>query len=271
MIMHLPFAMLAAAAGAEHAEEEESLAEVLIHHVSNHDYPSLAHWGMSKGVVMMLIAAVFLIVLTSWFFRKSRISNGAPKGVTNALEYLVLFVRDEIAIAHMGPKFGAMFTPFLLTLFFFILTCNLLGLIPGAYTATSNVNMTGALALITLALIIISGLIVQGPIGYIKHMVPEGTPLPLAPLLIFIETLSTLVKPVALTIRLGANMMAGHIVILVMISFIFIFKSILVGIFLAVPLAVAMYLLEIIVALIQAYVFTLLTALFVGMVVHSPH
>ena len=239
MIAQLPFAfLLAAAAAAEHGEEE-SLSEVLIHHISNHDYPSLAQWGMSKGVVMMLTAAAFLIVVTGWFFRKSRVSNGAPKGVTNALEYLVLFVRDEIAIAHMGPKFGRMFTPFLLTLFFFILTCNLLGLVPGAYTATSNVNMTGALAL--------------------------------APLLIFIETLSTLVKPVALTIRLGANMMAGHIVILVMISFIFIFKSILVGVFLAVPLAVAMYLLEIIVALIQAYVFTLLTALFVGMVVHSSH
>ena len=273
MIAQLPFAFLLAAAAAAAAEhgEEESLSEVLIHHISNHDYPSLAHWGMSKGVVMMLIAAAFLIVVTGWFFRKSRLSSGAPKGVANALEFLVLFVRDEIAIAHMGPKFGRMFTPFLLTLFFFILTCNLLGLVPGAYTATSNVNMTGALALLTLALIIISGLIVQGPVGYIKHMVPAGTPIPLVPLLIFIETLSTLVKPVALTIRLGANMMAGHIVILVMIAFIFIFKSILVGVFLATPLAVAMYLLEIIVAFIQAYVFTLLTALFVGMVVHSSH
>ena len=271
MIAQLPFAFLLAAAAAGEHGEEESLSEVLIHHISNHDYPSLAQWGISKGVVMMLIAAAFLIVATAWFFRKSRVSNGAPKGVTNALEYLVVFIRDEIAIAHMGPKFGRMFTPYLLTLFFFILTCNLLGLVPGAYTATSNINMTGALALLTLALIIVSGLIVQGPAGYIKHMIPAGTPLPLVPMLIFIETLSTLVKPAALTIRLGANMMAGHIVILVMISFIFIFKSILVGVFFAVPLAVAMYLLEIIVALIQAYVFTLLTALFVGMVVHSSH
>ena len=271
MIAQLPFAfLLAAAAAAEHGEEE-SLSEVLIHHISNHDYPSLAPWGMSKGVVMMFIAAAFLIVVTTWFFRKSRVSNGAPKGVTNALEFLVVFIRDEIAIANMGPKIGRMFTPYLLTLFFFILTCNLLGLIPGAYTATSNINMTGALALLTLVLIVVSGLIVQGPVGYIKHMVPAGTPLALAPLLIFIETLGTLVKPVALTIRLGANMLAGHIVIIVMISFIFIFKSILVGVFFAVPLAVAMYLLEIIVAFIQAYVFTLLTALFVGMITHSSH
>ena len=269
MIMPFPFAMLAAAAGAEHGEEQ-SLSEVLMHHISNHDYPSLAQWGMSKGVVMMLTAAAFLIVVTGWFFRKSRVSNGAPKGVTNALEFLVVFIRDEIAIANMGPRFGRMFTPYLLTLFFFILSCNLLGLIPGAYTATSNINMTGALASLTLALIVVSGLIVQGPIGYIKHMIPAGTPMALAPLLIFIETLGTLVKPVALTIRLGANMMAGHIVIIVMISFIFIFKSILVGIFFSVPLTVALYMLEIIVAFIQAYVFTLLTALFVGMLVHSP-
>ena len=103
MIMHFPFAMLAAAAGAEHGEEQ-SLSEVLMHHISNHDYPSLAQWGMSKGVVMMLTAAVILIVVTGWFFRKSRVSNGAPKGVTNALEVLVLFVRDEIAIAHVPVR-----------------------------------------------------------------------------------------------------------------------------------------------------------------------
>ena len=93
----------------------------------------------------------------------------------------------------------------------------------------------------------------------------------LAPLLIFIETISTAVKPIALMIRLGANMTAGHIVILSMISFIFIFQSFLVGIFFSMPLVVAIYLLEIIVAFIQAYVFTLLTALFVGMVTHSSH
>jgi F-type H+-transporting ATPase subunit a len=270
MTMSWPFALLAAAGGGEHGGEE-SLSDVLIHHVANHDYPSLAPWGISKGVVMMLLAAAFLIVVLSVFLRKSRVSRGAPKGVSNLLEFLVVFIRDEIAIAHMGPRYGRMFAPFLLTLFFFILTCNLLGLFPGAYTATSNINVTSALAAVTLVLIIGAGIIVQGPIGYVKHMVPEGTPLALAPMLIFIETLGTLVKPIALTIRLGANMMAGHIVILVMISFVFIFQSILVGVFFSVPLAVAMYLLEIIVALIQAYVFTLLSALFIGMVVHSSH
>ncbi len=269
MTLALPPALLAAAA-AEHGGEE-SLSDVLIHHVANHDYPGMESWGFSKGSLMMLIAAGLLIVMFGWAFRRSRLDGTAPKGLANALEFLVLFVRDEIAIAHMGERFGRMFTPYLLTLFFFILTCNLLGLVPGAYTATSNVNMTGALALCTSVLMLASGLIVQGPVGYIKHMIPAGTPMALAPLLIFIETISTLVKPMALMIRLAANMTAGHIVILVMIFFIFIFESFLVGIFFSVPLAVAIYLLEIIVAFIQAYVFTLLTALFIGMVVHSSH
>ena len=269
-MLHLPKALLLTTANADHAEEG-SLSDVMIHHVANHYYPGLEQWGFSKGVLMMLTAAGILLVLLGWTFRKSKLDGKAPKGLANALEFFALFVRDEIAIANMGDRFGRMFSPYLMTLFFFVLTCNLLGLVPGAYTATSNVNMTGALALCTLVLIVGSGLIVQGPIGYIKHMIPPGTPMVLAPLLILIETISTFVKPIALMIRLGANMTAGHIVILSMISFIFIFKSFLVGIFFSVPLAVAIYLLEIIVAFIQAYVFTLLTALFVGMVTHSSH
>jgi F-type H+-transporting ATPase subunit a len=182
-----------------------------------------------------------------------------------------VFIRDQIAVENMGRKYGRMFTPFLCTLFFFILTCNLLGMVPGGYTATSNLNVTGALAMITLAMMIISGMIVMGPIGYFKHMVPAGTPMVIAPLLIVIETISTFVKPIALTIRLGANMTAGHIVILVMLSFVFIFQNILVGIFISVPMAVAISLLELIVAFIQAYVFTLLSAIFIGMMVHASH
>ncbi|MBG99029.1 MAG: ATP synthase F0 subunit A [Solibacterales bacterium] len=270
MMLQLPKAFLLLTARADHVEEQ-SLSDVMIHHVANHYYQGMESWAFSKGVLMMLIAAVILMATLGWAFRKSQLNGRAPKGIANALEFFVLFIRNDIAIAHMGERFGRMFTPYLLTLFFFVLTCNLLGLVPGAYTATSNVNMTGSLAFCTLVLIIGSGLIVQGPVGYIKHMIPPGTPMALAPLLILIETISTFVKPIALMIRLGANMTAGHIVILSMISFIFIFKSFLVGIFFSVPLAVAIYLLEIIVAFIQAYVFTLLTALFVGMVTHSSH
>jgi F-type H+-transporting ATPase subunit a len=266
----LPLAMLAAAAEGGH-EGEESLSEVVIHHISNADIPALAHLHVSKAVVMMWFAAAFLIVFLGWALRRSRLSSGAPSGVTNMIEAVAVFVRDEIATAYMGKKWGRIFTPYLLTLFLFILTCNLMGMLPGSYTATSNLNVTFALALLTLTLMIGSGIYVMGPVGYIKHMVPEGTPILLAPLLIVIETLSTFVKPVALTIRLGANMTAGHIVILVMLSFLFIFQSILVGLFVSVPMAVAISMLEVIVAFIQAYVFTLLTAIFIGMLVHSSH
>jgi F-type H+-transporting ATPase subunit a len=267
----LPLAMLAAAAEGGGHEGEERLADVIMHHISNADIPALAHWHVSKAVVMMWVAAAFLIVFLGWALRKSRLSSDAPKGVANMIEAVAVFVRDEIAIAHMGKKWGLIFSPYLLTLFFFILTNNLLGMVPGSYTATSNLNVTAALAILTLFLMIGAGMYAMGPIGYFKHMVPHGTPLLLAPLLIVIETLSTFVKPIALTIRLGANMTAGHIVILVMLSFLFIFQSALVGLFVSVPMAVAISMLEIIVAFIQAYVFTLLTAIFVGMLVHSSH
>jgi len=264
--------------GAEHApegghggEHEQTLSSVLMHHITNQQYPGtqLEEWHISKAVVMMMIAAVGLIILLGFTMRGFR-SGETPKGLGNAVEAVVLYIRDEIAYNAMGEKYGRMFTPFLCTLFFFILACNLLGMVPGSYTATSNLNVTGALSVMTLVLIVVSGIIVQGPIGYIKHMVPAGTPMALAPLLIVIETLSLFVKPIALMIRLGANMTAGHIVIIVMLGFIFVFKSLLVAP-LAIPLAVAITILEIIVAFIQAYVFTLLSSLFIGMVIHSSH
>lgn len=272
MNWQFPLALLAAAEGGGH-EGEGGISEMVLHHISNSDleHPVLAAWGMSKAVVWMLIAAFLLIVLFGWAFRRSRLAAGAPRGLTNALEVVAVFIRDQIAIPNMGRKYGLMFAPYLLTLFFFILTCNLLGLVPGGFTATSNLNVTATLAALTLVLMIVSGMIVMGPIGYFKHMVPAGTPILLAPLLIVIEVISTFVKPIALTIRLGANMTAGHIVILVMLSFVFIFQSVWVGLFVSVPMAVAISMLELIVAFIQAYVFTLLTSIFVGMMVHSAH
>jgi F-type H+-transporting ATPase subunit a len=273
MTLAIPFAMLAAAEGG-HGEGEETISDVVMHHISNADmqlWPFDLVAPFSKAALFMLIAAALLIVLLGYAFRRSRIGAGAPKGLTNALEAIVVFIRDDIAITNMGKKYGRMFTPFLCTLFFFILTCNVLGMVPGGYTATSNMNVTGTLALITLALMILSGMVVMGPIGYFKHMVPAGTPLAIAPLLLVIEVISTFVKPIALTIRLGANMTAGHIVILVMMSFVFVFQNIFVGLFVSVPMAAAIGLLELIVAFIQAYVFTLLSAIFIGMMVHSAH
>ena len=278
MSLAIPFMQLGTAAEGGHGEGEETIADVVMHHISNAD---LHLWPFdlvepyaqfSKAALFMLIAAGVLILLLGYAFRRSRVNSGAaPKGLTNAMESVVVFVRDDIAITNMGKKYGRIFTPFLCTLFFFILTCNLLGMVPGGYTATSNLNVTGTLALITLLTMILSGVIVMGPVGYCKHMVPPGAPMAIAPLMIVIEVIGTFVKPIALTIRLGANMTAGHIVILVMMSFVFIFQNVLVGVFVSVPMAVAVSLLELIVAFIQAYVFTLLSAIFIGMMVHSAH
>lgn len=275
MNVSLLLALLAAAAEGGHGEGEETISDVVMHHISNADmhlWPFDLVAPFSKAALFMLIAAAVLIPMLGYAFRRSRLQSGAaPKGFTNAMEAVVVFIRDDIAVTNMGKKYGRKFTPFLCTLFFFILMCNLLGMVPGGYTATSNMNVTGTLALITLATMIISGLVVLGPVGYFKHMVPEGTPIAIIPVLLVIEVISTFVKPIALTIRLGANMTAGHIVILVMMSFVFIFQSIFVGMFVSVPMAAAIGLLELIVAFIQAYVFTLLSAIFIGMLVHSAH
>ena len=270
-----PLAFLAASG------EEEGIADVIMHHVANSQvhlpvwlepylHSTVETLGVSKAVLMMLIASVTLIVLLGIFLRRPRGGQEAPSGMTNALEMLVVFVRDEIAIGNMGEKWGRRFTPFLLTLFFFILTCNLLGMVPGGFTATSNLNVTGALALMSFLTFVVTGMVALGPVGYFKHMVPEGTPLAIAPVVILLEIISMLVRPVALMIRLGANMTAGHIVILIILGFIFLFQSVAVSA-VSVPLAAAIMLLELIVAFIQAYVFTLLTALYVGMLVADEH
>lgn len=271
----LPFAFLAASG------EEEGIADVIMHHIANSEvhlpawlepylHSTVETFGISKAVLMMLIASATLIVLMGIFLRRPRGGQEAPSGMTNALEMLVVFVRDEIAIGNMGEKWGRRFTPFLLTLFFFILTCNLLGMVPGGFTATSNLNVTGALAVMSFLTFVVTGMIALGPVGYFKHMVPEGTPLAIAPVVILLEIISMLVRPIALMIRLGANMTAGHIVILIILGFIFLFQSVAVSA-VSVPLAAAIMLLEIIVAFIQAYVFTLLTALYVGMLVAEEH
>lgn len=273
----LPFALLAASGNGE----EEGMSDVIMHHITNSEV-HLPTWldpylsdlfqtlHITKAVLMMLIAAVLLIVVMGIFLRRPKLGQSAPRGMANALEALAVFVRDEVAVNSMGEKWGRRFTPFLLTLFFFILTCNLLGLVPGGFTATSNLNVTGTLALISFFTFIVTGLYALGPVGYVKHMVPPGTPVAVAPVVVILEIISMLVRPAALMIRLGANMTAGHIVILIILGFIFLFQSVFVAT-VSIPLAVAITLLELVVALIQAYVFTLLTAIYVGLLVAEEH
>ena len=198
---------------------------------------------------------------------------GRPKGFAAGIEAMVLYLRDEVALANVGPH-GERFVPFVLTLFFFVLFANLLGLIPYGSTATGNISVTGTLALITLVVVEAAGMRAQG-IGYLNTIFYWNKDLnPVMRVIMFlvmtpVEIVGKLSKPFALAIRLFANMTAGHIVVLAFIALIFSFGA-LIGV---APLlmAVGIMLLEIFVAFLQAFIFALLAAVFIGLVRQGAH
>ncbi len=201
-----------------------------------------------------------------------------PKGLQSLLEPLILFIRDDIAKSSIGEKHYEKFTPFLLTIFFFILLNNLLGLVPlfpGGANVTGNITVTMALALFTFFITTITG-----NKNYWSHIfntpgVPWWLKLPL-PLIPFIELFGVFIKPFVLMIRLFANISAGHIIVLGFFSLIFIFGNMSSGLGMAVsPVSILftifMSILEILVAFIQAYVFTILSAIYFGMASEEDH
>ena len=228
-----------------------------------------------------------------------------PSGFANALEAVVEFVRDSIVLPNVGRKWVNTWTPLILTFFVFILGANAIGLIPifdtlaladhfvlhsgadslikhllhGGTTATANFNVTAGLATVTFGAIIVAGSMAHGFVKHWKNLVPHGLAWPIYILLIPIEIMGMFVRPFALTMRLAANMTGGHIAILAILSFVFLFAEMFhtavagvgVGLAVSVPLAVGISALEIIVVLVQAYVFTLLTAVFIGMAIHVHH
>ena len=223
--------------------------------------------GVTRAVVMMWIAAAFLIVL---FWRAARTAKEpVPRGLRGALEILVLFIRDEIAKKCIGKGYER-YTGYLLTTFFFILTCNLLGLVPGMSTATASISVTAGLAIMAFLMIQVAGIRNYGVAGHLTNLVPPGLPPLILPIMIPVEILGVLTKPFALCVRLFANMIAGHVVILSLIGLIFILESVAVA-SVAVPFALFIYVLELLVAFIQAFIFTLLTGLFIGMTAHPAH
>jgi F-type H+-transporting ATPase subunit a len=222
----------------------------------------------TKHVIFMWITALLILTLFS-IVSKSYKKSLVPKGMANFFEVFIIFVRDEIAKTTIGKGYEK-FVPYLLTLFFFILFGNFLGLLPWSATFTSNIGVTASLAICSFFLIQIGGIMQNGFIGYFKGLIPHGIPPVLLVLMIPVEILGLFTKPFALCIRLFANMIAGHFVILALIGLIFFIGTEFVAIG-AVPFAIFIYLLEILVALIQAYVFTILTSLFLGMAVHQDH
>ncbi len=262
--------------------DASKLSEFIMHHVMDgsewHPIPFLPgihlphleiagmDMSVSLHVLMLFIAAGFMFLFFGILYKKD--GNKAPKGFTNFLEVLVLFVRDEVVYPYLGNKDGRRLLPFFLNFFFLILILNLMGQVPAFVTATGNVSLTAGLATITLSLMIIGGFIKNGPIGFIKIFLPGGVPLPILFILFPIEIMGAVIKPFALTIRLFANMLCGHIILFSLLGLIAMFGWIATP---AVLLALFIAILELLVAFIQAYVFTMLSAIFVGGFLHPEH
>lgn len=232
----------------------------------------------TKHVVMLCVAALLcmlVLIPTAMIHERHTEESGAPKGFAAGMEAMVLYLRNEVVLPNVGPH-GNGFVPFALTLFFFILFANLLGLIPYGSTATGNISVTGMLAVITFVVVEVSGIKAQGW-GYLKtifYIPPKDMPLLLKPLMFVIMTVvevaGKITKPFALAIRLFANMTAGHVVLLALISLIFTFQSYAVATA-PVAMGVAISVLEIFVGFLQAYIFTLLSCVFIGLIRQGGH
>ena len=275
-----------AVAGQLETPEQPGLGDYIIHHLQDsHEwnvfgyhihlptFPPVHFLGLELDfsitlhVLMMWIVSLILILTFGLLFRKQRL---VPTGFAAILESVVLFIRDEIAIPNVGPKDGKRITPLLSTMFFFVLSCNLIGLIPLFSTATGNITVTASLAVITFFTTQVMGMVNNGVFGYFKSLVPHGIPFPLLFILVPIEIFGLFTKPFALAMRLFANMIAGHTVIYALIGLIIAIGSVLVAPF-AVGFAIFINFLELLVAFIQAYIFTMLSSLFIGMAMHPQH
>ena len=260
--------------------------------------------SVTKHVLMLWIVAVILFVGITWLVRRFvRQQQPVPSRSMSLLEIAIEFVRDSIVEPNVGHHWSRTWTPLVLTLFLFILLGNLLGVIPvfdvlelanslfihaspdslfarslhGGVTVTANYNVTAALATITFVAIIVAGTRAHGFLKHWKNLVPSGTSPFIYPILIPIEILGMFSRPFALTMRLAGNMVGGHIAILALLSLVFIFTQLFqhalagigIGLVMSLPIGVALTALELIVILVQAYVFALLTAVFIGMAIHA--
>jgi F-type H+-transporting ATPase subunit a len=259
------------------AEHHEGIAEILMHHVVNQHYGDLYLFGLnvgpSKHLLWFAIAAALVLVVVRLAIRSYR--NHVPSGLGTAVETLVVYVRDEIAEKNIGHD-GRKYVPLLLSFFFFILVAALLGLTPFSSTATGNLSVTLGLAFVSFLAMQWAGISKYGLVHHFQNMIPPGLPLWLLPIMIPVELLAMFTRPFALMIRLFANMLAGHMVIASLLLLIPLMASINfafgVGMVpISLVLALFIMMLEILVAFIQAYIFTLLTSIFIGMNAHPAH
>jgi len=242
------------------------------------DLPSIGNLQITRFMVTELIAAALMLVVLPAIARHTAKEHVTRGWFNNMIEAMVLFIRDQVARPAIGGHGADHFLPYLWTAFFFVLFNNLLGLVPGMASATGNINVTAVLAVMTMVTVIMAGMKESGAVGFwvgiVPHLdVPFLLKVPLWGLMFVIEVVGLLIRHVVLAVRLFANMFAGHVVLAVILGFILTAQ----GTMLFYPVMTAsiigvilLSLLELFVAFLQAYIFTFLSALFIGSAVH-PH
>ncbi len=292
----------AAQDAAEHAAEVsgpmpmDELPDFIQHHISDATEIEFGggHWSLealsidpihigsvtidlspTRQMVIMVVVALLMLAtfipLALALRRRGR--EKAPNGFANAMEAMIVYFRDEVVRTNIGHGADA-FTPFILTIFFFVLGMNLIGLTPLGITPTANLSVTAALAIISFIVIEVSGFRALGPAGYMKTIfyLPPGLPkfmqLPMLVILTPVEFLGKLTKPFALAVRLLANMTAGHTLILALMGMIFVLQSYPMGVA-SVGMASVLMILELFIAFLQAYIFAILTSVFIGLMRHA--
>ncbi|NLE02582.1 MAG: F0F1 ATP synthase subunit A [Fibrobacter sp.] len=260
----------------DHTETKEDLGAVLMHHVADKNEWSILPavkpipiHNLTIGpvtipftlhVLMLIICFLTLAISLPLAFKKKGL---IPNKLGIAIEPITMFIREGLVYPSMGEELGRKWLPFFYTLFFFLLTSNLMGLIPIFGTSTGNLSVTGALAIMIFVGVVGQGMLKNGFFGFFKNMIPSGIPWPIGIILLVIEIPGLIIRNSVLAIRLFANMIAGHFVILSLLLLIFVIHP-LVSI-VSVPLALFINLLEVLVAIIQAIVFTMLSAIFISM------
>jgi F-type H+-transporting ATPase subunit a len=258
----------------EHVIDHNSIELLGFHEIH---LPAIAGVQITRFMVMEIVAAVLIILCVVPLARHIACRPLTRGRFMNLFESILVFIRDGIARPAIGGHGADAFLPFLWTLFFFILFCNLLGLIPGGASPTASISVTAMLALITFVAVVLSGSRALGPVGFwtgiVPHMDVPGIMKPLLWGLMFvIEVAGLFIKHIVLAVRLFANMLAGHVVLAVILGFIA--QAVGIVTFLVTPASIVgvvlLSLLELLVAFLQAYIFTFLAALFIGAAVH-PH
>ncbi len=258
-------------------DKQEALTEFINHHVTRHA-GSAETWNLPFVHVnaldwfrydsIMLGVVVILLITMAGIVRRAYGQSPIPRGFASVIEAYVLFIRDQIVYENFGEKEGRRFVSFFCTLFIFILTANLLGLMPIFSTATGNINVTAGLATIFMVLTLGAVMKLRGWRGFKAAFVPAGIPGGLVGPMLVMEVISFFSRVFALSVRLFANMLAGHMVIYSMVGMTVVFGWVA---FPALVMAVVMYFFELFVAFLQAYIFTLLSAIFMNMMVNPEH